>query len=268
MDATTEPTVGTVRSADGTSIAFERIGTGPALILVDAAGGYRGFGPMGPLATLLAARFTVLTYDRRGRGESGDTLPYAVDREVDDLAALIDAVGGSASLYGFSSGAVLALLAAANGHAVTGLALMEPPLALDDQPQPDLGAEVAELVAAGRRGDAVEHFHTSIGVPAELISGMRQAPFWPDLEAIAHTLAYDAVIGTSLPAARLSAIATPTLVLDSAGSDPRLRTWARRVCDALPNARHRTLDGPWHRIPPEDLAPVLTDHFTGPSGHR
>lgn len=259
-----------VTSSDGTSIAFERAGTGPALILVDAAGCFRGFGPMGPLAALLASEFTVFTYDRRGRGDSTDTLPYAVDREVEDLQAIIDAAGGSAFVYGFSSGAVLALHAAAHGLAITKLALLEPPLPVDDQPrpEPDLGAEVAELVAAGRRGDAVEHFQTSIGVPAEMVAGMRQAPFWPALEAIAHTLVYDTIITRSLPVARLAAITTPTLVIQSEQSDGRLRNWAEGISDTLPNARHRTLKGEWHGVPSEDIAPVLAEFFTGRNPNR
>lgn len=252
-----------VRSADGTSIAFERTGTGPALILVDAAGCCRAVGPLGPLAAQLAAKFTVFTYDRRGRGESTDTLPYEVDREIDDLQALITAAGGSAFVYGFSSGAVLALHAAAAGLAIPKLALLEPPLPVDDQPSPeqDLGAEVAALVAAGRRGDAVEHFQRSIGVPAGMTAGMRQAPFWPTLEGLAHTLVYDTLITRSLPAARLKAITVPTLIIDSEGSDARLRGWAHGVAETMPNVQHRTLQGEWHGVPAADLARVLTDFF-------
>ncbi|MFF4879544.1 alpha/beta fold hydrolase [Micromonospora sp. NPDC000668] len=251
-------------SRDGTSIAFERTGSGPALILVDAAGCFRGFGPMGPLAAVLAADFTVFTYDRRGRGDSTDTLPYAVEREVEDLHALIDAAGGSAFVHGFSSGSALALHAAEQGLAIPRLALLEPPVPVDDQPAPesDLGAEVAELVAAGRRGDAIEHFQTSIGVPAEMIAGMRQDPSWPALEALAHTLVYDTVITGSLSVARLSAVTTPTLVIDSEGSDGRLRTWAQGVADTLANARQRSLKGEWHGVPAEDLAAVLVEFFT------
>jgi pimeloyl-ACP methyl ester carboxylesterase len=249
-------------SQDGTSIAFERAGTGPPLILVDAAGGFRGFGPMGPLAAELHPEFTVYRYDRRGRGDSTDNQPYSVDREIDDLQALIDAADGSAFVYGFSSGAVLALHAAARGLAIPKLALLEPALELDEPAEPDpLGAEVAELVAAGRRGDAVEHFNRSIGVPEEYLVGMREAPWWPTMEALAHTLVYDTIITSSLPAARLAAITTPTLVIDSQGSDPRLSEWAQGVTDALPNAQRRTLQGEWHGIGPEILAPVLTEFF-------
>ena len=260
---TVNVTVETVRSADGTSIAFERAGTGPALILVDAALGFRGFGPMGPLAAELASSFTVITYDRRGRGESTDTPPYAVEREVEDLQALVEAVGGSAFGYGFSSGAVLLLHAALAGIAFPRLALLEPPLALEEEPEgADLGAEVAELVAAGRRGDAVEHFNKSIGVPEEMLAGMRDAPFWPTLEQAAHTLVYDTTITSSLPLDRVSAITAPVLVLTSEGSDERLPTWGRWLRETLPYASLRTLEGEWHGVAPEILAPVLGEFFT------
>jgi len=251
------------RSADGTSIAFERAGTGPPLILVDAALGSRGSGPMDALTAELVSRFTVITYDRRGRGESTDMPPYGIAREVEDLQALVDEAGGSAFAYGFSSGAVLLLHAALAGVAFPRLALLEPPLALEDEPdQPDLGAEVAELVAAGRRGDAVEHFNRSIGVPEEMLAGMRDAPFWPALERAAHTLVYDMTITSSLPLDQLSGVTTPTLVLASEGSDERLPTWGRWLCDTLPVCSFTTLAGEWHGVPPETLAPVLGEFFT------
>ena len=256
----------TVTSSDGTSIAFDRAGAGPALILVDAAGGFRGFGPMGPLAEQLASAFTVFTYDRRGRGESGDTLPYAVTREVEDIQALIAAAGGSAFLHGFSSGAVLALVAAADEPAISKVALLEPPL--DDEPspdEPDLGAEVAELVAAGRRGDAVEHFNRSIGVPEEYLVGMRDAPWWPAMESLAHTLVYDTVITGSFPVVRLRSITAPALVINSEGTDERLMGWGKRAADALPNGRHVSLKGEWHGVAPEVLGPALVEFFTGQS---
>jgi pimeloyl-ACP methyl ester carboxylesterase len=255
-----------VMSSDGTSIAFDRAGTGPALILVDAAGCFRGFRPMGELSTVLSSEFTVITYDRRGRGESTDTVPYAVEREVDDLRALIEAAGGSAFVYGFSSGAVLALHAAMRGLAISKLALLEPPLPTDDQPATDpdpLETEVAELVDAGRRGDAVEHFNRSIGVPPEMLVGMRAAPFWPALEALAHTLVYDAIITRSLPVARLATVTTPTLVIDSEQSDERMGGWAERLRATMPNASRRSLEGEWHGVATEDLAPVLAEFFRG-----
>ena len=253
----------TVTSRDGTSIGFDRIGAGPTLILVDAAGGFRGFGPMGPLAEQLSSDFSVITYDRRGRGESGDTLPYAVDREVEDIRALIGAGEGSAFVHGFSSGAVLALIAAADDPAIAKLALLEPPL--EDEPsadEPDLGAEIAELVAAGRRGDAVEHFNRSIGVPEEYLVGMRDAPWWPAMEALAHTLVYDTIITGTFPIARLRTITTPALVINSEATDDRLMKWGRRAAEALPRGRHVTLKGEWHGVAPEVLAPALVEFFS------
>jgi pimeloyl-ACP methyl ester carboxylesterase len=260
----TQATAGTVRSADGTSIAFDRAGTGPPLVMVDAALGFRGFGPLGELAGLLVGNFTVLTYDRRGRGESTDTSPYAVDREVEDLAALIDEAGGAAALYGFSSGAVLGLHAAAGGLPIPKLALLEPPVPLEDhQEEGDLGAEIAELVAAGRRGDAVEHFNRSIGVPEEMVSGMRDAPYWPTLEKIAHTLVYDTTITSSVTPELLASISTPTLVLGSEASGDYLQSSGRVVADALPNGEFVALQGEWHGVQSETLAPVLTAFLAG-----
>jgi pimeloyl-ACP methyl ester carboxylesterase len=257
--------MGRVTSSDGTTIAFERAGAGPALILVDGAMCFRGFGPMGPLAALLASDFTVFTYDRRGRGDSGDTSPYTVDREVDDLQALIDAAGGSACLYGMSSGGLLGLHAAARGLAIPKLALFEPPLPVggDARPQLDLSRELAGLVAADRRGEAVERFQTAIGIPDQVVAEMRHAPFRPALEEIAHTLVYDTTITSSLPLERLSAITAPTLVIDSTGSPGGQRASARAACDALPHAQQRSLNGQFHDVPAEILAPVLCEFLKG-----
>ncbi|WP_283138872.1 alpha/beta fold hydrolase [Rhizohabitans arisaemae] len=254
----------TVTSRDGTRIGFERVGAGPTLILVDAASGFRGFGPMAVLAGYLADGFTVVTYDRRGRGESGDTLPYAVEREVEDLGALIEANGGSAFVHGFSSGASLALLGAAAGLPIERLTLLEPPIVLDQPPQEDdLAAEIDELIAAGRRADAVVHFNTCIGVPAEMIEGMREAPYFPLLEGIAHTLAYDCRITPAVTRSVLESVTVPALVVNSESSDDRLRTWAAQAAAALPQGRHLTLKGEWHGVPNETLAPALIDFLNG-----
>ncbi|MEU2612164.1 alpha/beta fold hydrolase [Micromonospora sp. NPDC007271] len=262
---TRTPVEGTVRSADGTTIAYERSGTGPTVIMVDAAGGFREMGPMRPLAALLADEFTVICYDRRGRGRSSDTAPYHVDREVDDLRALVEEVGGPAGLFGFSSGAVLALVAAARGLPVGRLALLEPPLDLAEAPtgEPGLAAEIAQLVTAGRRGDAVAHFQAAIGVPAELTEGMRGSPSWPALEQLAHTLVYDLTIVDALPADELARVSVPALVIDSEQSDARLRGWAAGVAAALPHGHRRSMRGDWHQVPEAVLAPVLADFFAG-----
>lgn len=266
----------TVQSRDGTTIGYTSIGEGPPVVLVDPAGGFRGFGLLTPLAEQLASDFTAITYDRRGRGESGDTLPYAVEREVEDLAVIIEVAGGSALVYGFSSSAILALWAAADGLPIDRLALLEPPLAFEPEPDgEDLGAEVAELVAAGRRGDAFMHFNRTIGVPEEFLEGMRDAPWWPAAEGLAHTLVYDTRISAGFDVARLASIITPTLVVDSTASDERLHSWAAAAADALPNAVHRTLEGEWHGVAPEILAPVMRDFYlaeepalTGPARAR
>jgi pimeloyl-ACP methyl ester carboxylesterase len=250
-----------VRSADGTEIAYEVRGTGPALILVDPALQYRGFSRLSGLIPPLSDRFAVHAYDRRGRGESTDVQPYAVEREVEDLAALIEAAGGEASLYGFSSGALLAIHAAAAGLPVRRMALLEPPLQEDADPEnPNrLTLELADLIEAGRNGDAVEHFNRGIGVPEEMVAGMRQTPDWPKLEEVAPTLVYDCRISDATTDEVLAAAEAPALVLDSSGSSEDLSGWAASVAAKLPTARHRSLEGEWHAVADEVLAPVLIE---------
>jgi hypothetical protein len=245
-----------VTSNDGTAIAYERTGTGPPLVLVDPALGYRGFDNVRGLGERLTADFTVYSYERRGRGDSGDTPPYAVEREVEDLAAVIAEAGGSASIYGFSSGALLALQAAAAGVPIEKLVLMEPPIGTDDDPaDAAFTAEIAELVAAGRRREAVERFLRDM--PSEVLAGLEGV--MPVLEAVAPTLVYDCLISNATTTGLLEKVPTPTLVLDSQGSSDDLTGWAASVAAALPDARHRSLPGGWHGVPVEVLAPVVTE---------
>lgn len=259
------PASQSVRSADGTLIAFDRSGNGPPVILVEAAGHYRDFSSFDGLVPLLSRDFTVYAYDRRGRGESTDTTPYAPDREVEDLGALIAEAGGSAHVYGYSSGALLAMRAAAQGLPIHRLALLEPPLQDEgvDPPEPDLTAELAALVGAGRSGDAVERFHQSIGVPPEFIASMRSTPQWTKMETVAHTLVYDCIISDTTTPAMLRTVEVPALVLDSTGSTDNLTGWAATVAGQLPRGSHRSLGGEWHTVPDEILAPVLIEFFHG-----
>ena len=253
----------TTTSSDGTAIAYDRFGGGPPVIMT--AGAFNTRSTTEPLAQALAPRFTVLNYDRRGRGDSGDTAPYAVDREIEDLAALISAAGGSASVFGYSSGATLALKAAANGLPVTKLVLYEPPFNTDDS-YPALPAgfatQLAELVSTGRRGDAVELYQTkAVGIPEEVVAQMRHAPFRPGMEALAHTLAYDAAIigDRSLPAALLATVTIPALVISGEQSPPFLRNAARAAAAALPDGRLSVLPGQGHDINPEATAPIMSE---------
>ena len=248
-----------VTSSDGTAIAYERAGTGPALVLVDPALGYREFDHVRGLGERLTADFTVYSYERRGRGDSGDTPPYAVEREVEDLAAVIAEAGGRACVYGFSSGALLALQAAAAGVPIQKLVLMEPPIGTDDDPaDAAFTAEITELVTAGRRREAVERFLSDL--PPEVLAGMEES--MPALEAVAHTLVYDCLISDATTTRLLAKVPTPTLVLDSQGSGEDLTGWAASVAAALPDARHRSLPGGWHGVPVEVLAPVVAEFCT------
>jgi len=257
----------TVTSKDGTTIAFDRLGDGPPVILV--SGGSVDRSSNAPLAERLAEHFTVFNYDRRGRGPSGDTPPYAVAREVEDIDAVITAAGGSACLYGTSSGAALALEAAASGLAITRLALWEPPYFLDGSPHrppADTATTYNELVSAGRRGDAVEFFMAKVvGLPNEFVAFARSQPWWPAQEALAHTLAYDATImgDYSLPTARAAAVAAPTIVIAGGASPEWMRDTAQALVDLLPDAQISILEGQEHNVAPEAIAPVLVEFFNG-----
>jgi pimeloyl-ACP methyl ester carboxylesterase len=255
-----------ITSPDGTTIAYESVGGGPALVLVDGAMCHRAAGPMRPLAGLLRDAFTVHTYDRRGRGESSDTPPYAVAREVEDMRALIARAGGEAYVYAISSGAALALAAAAAGPGIIGLALYEPPFlaeAGDGARTREYTERLTALLDAGRRGDAVALFMTHVGIPAEAVAGARAQPGWAALEAIAPTLAYDdQVLGDGgVPRDLAATITVPTLVLAGGASPQGLRRAAKATADALPAAGHRVLDGQTHDVAPDALAPVLREFF-------
>ena len=260
----------TVASKDGTAIAFEKSGKGPAVVLV--AGALSDRSVNAPLAKLLSARYTVFNYDRRGKGASGDTQPYAVEREVEDLEALILEAGGKACLYGISSGAVLALEAAARLPArVRRLALYEPPFVVDASRTPvpqDFVKRVTAMVAEGRRGDAVEYFMVdAVGVPAEQLPRMRQAPMWPGLEKVAHTLAYEGLVmgstqaGKPLPDQRWATATAPILVISGGRSEPWLRNAADALADVLPHAERQTLEGQDHGVQAVAIAPVLAEYF-------
>ncbi|GGT37939.1 alpha/beta fold hydrolase [Nonomuraea spiralis] len=254
-----------VISQDGTAIAYDRIGQGPAMILIGAGPTDRSANA--PLAELLAKDLTVYNYDRRGRGDSGDTAPYAVDREFEDIEALITAAGGSAHLYGTSGGGIIALEAAARGLAVDRLAVWEVPYILPGTRTPvpaDYREQLVALLAEGRRGDMCELFLTAaVGIPAEFVAPMRDFPGWPAMEAVAHTLIYDATItgDFSLPADRLTGVTAPTLVIDGE-TIPWISSTAQAVADLLPDVRRATLTGQPHNVAPEAIAPALAAFFT------
>ena len=260
----------TVTSKDGTTIAFDQSGQGQAVIFVDGALQYRAFDQgMVPLADLLSQHFTVIHYDRRGRGDSTDTQPYALAREIEDIEALIDEAGGSAFLYGISSGATLAFEAAlALDRKVKKLVMYEPPYNDDDnarQGWKQYRQQLKEVLAEGRRGDAVGLFMMLVGMPADQLEGMRQHPMWPLWEAVGHTLAYDAAaLGEdgALPMERTASLAVPTLVMDGGASEwSFMHTTAVALAKAIPNAQHRSLEGQSHEVSPEALAPVLIEFF-------
>ena len=260
----------TVQSADGTTIAFDKHGKGPALILVDGALEHRSMdSETARLGTRLSECFTVFHYDRRGRGDSTDTQPYAVEREMEDLDAIITEAGGSACVFGISSGAALAMQAAIRlGNRIKKLAMYEAPYNDDEAARRAWRAyrkQLAEVLADGRRGDALALFMMLVGMPPEHLDAVRQHPLWPIWEAAAPTLAYDAAImgeDASVPTEKAAQVAAPTLVMDGEASFPFMHVTATALANAIPHAEHRTLPGQTHEVEAAVLAPVLVEFFT------
>ncbi|MBA3871355.1 MAG: alpha/beta hydrolase [Anaerolineae bacterium] len=276
----------TVISKDGTSIAYDCIGSGFPLILVTGALGVRGDSSKDELVNRLKDHFTVINYDRRGRGDSSDTLPYTPQREIEDIDALINAVGGAAYLHGMSSGAILVLEAAAKlPTKVKKISLYEPPFIIDDSRPPlpkDYVQQLNKAVAEGKSGDAVEIFMTqALLIPAEFVSMMRNAPMaqtfpegvkppeWSDMEKVAHTLAYDGEIvqdylaGHPLPEKRWSAYTSPGLVIVGGNSEPFFHDGATALTADMPIIKFYALEGHDHAVSPIALAPVLIKFFEG-----
>lgn len=261
-----------VRSEDGTRIVFDRSGDGPPVVVVGGALNDRA--TAAPMTAALSPHFTAYAYDRRGRGASGDTQPYSVEREVEDLDAVIGEAGGSAFVYGHSSGGVLALEAAARGLPIMKLALYEPPFIVDDSRPPipkDYVARLEGLASSGKRGDAVAYFMTKgVGLPVEFVEQMRNAPMWQWMEELAPTLAYDGIImgdtmsgsETALPT-EWKAITTATLVMDGGESPAWQRHAVQALCDILPHALRRSIEGQDHGAAPEAVAPALVEFFGG-----
>src|SRR5258706_8575208 len=260
-----------VHSKDGTAIAFDQLGQGPAIILVGGAFTDRSQPTLVQLAALLAPHFTVFTYDRRGRGDSSDTAPYAVEREVEDLEALVNEAGGTVFVAGISSGAALALEATRRLTGIRKLALYEAPFVVDDS-RPPISEEwtrINEAVSAGRRGDALARFLKVVGIPVFFVAVMPLMPAWSKLKGVAHTLPYDGAIvrdnqrGKPLPASHWAFVTIPTLVMDGGKSPVWMRHGMQALAAALPNAQYRTLEGQTHNVKAKAHAPALVEFFKG-----
>lgn len=260
----------TLTSADGTTIAYESMGTGPSVVLVDGAMCYREMGPCRGVAEQLADRFTVHIYDRRGRGESQDSSPFAVEREIEDLDAVIRTAGGTAHVWGASSGAALALEAARRGVPMERLALYEAPFVVDDfpdAPRASLLEHVEADLADGRPQDAVKRFMREVGVPAPFVQLMRLMPAWKKMTAVATTLPYDLTLmaphqqGRPIPDGYFASVRVPTLVLAGGKSPEWMRSSQQALAHAVPEAEHRSLDGQTHMVKAKVVAPVLAEWF-------
>jgi pimeloyl-ACP methyl ester carboxylesterase len=262
-----------VISKDSTSIAYDKLGKGLPLILVDGALCYRASGPNTPLAALLAQHFTVFTYDRRGRGESDEMKPYSVEREVEDIEALIQEAGGSAYVYGISSGAALALEAAMRLPSIKKVALYEAPFVVDNTrssvPE-DYLKQLNTLLDSNNQGGAVKFFmRKGVGVPAIFVFMMQFMPVWSKLKAVAHTLPYDTILtvdnqrGKPLPVDHWTSVTVPSLVVVGGKSPAWMLNSMQSLSNILPNAKFRTLEGQTHIVKPTALAPVLREFFAG-----
>jgi len=260
----------TVTSKDGTTIAYQRRGSGPALIVVDGALCSRAFGPSADLAAALAGSFTVYTYDRRGRGQSNDTAPYSPAREIEDLDALIDAAGGTAAVLGLSSGAALALEAAAAGSRMAAVLAYEPPYVHDagEGSGDHYEAQLKQLLADGDRGGAVAYFmRDMVGAPRAVVFLMRVMPqIWRKLKTSAPTLPHDAAVmsGFRIPRARFASIRIPALVMNGSKTDARLKNAAGAVARTIPSSQHRELAGQTHNVKAAVLAAAAMAFLVSP----
>ncbi len=256
-----------VISKDGTPIAYSKTGKGEPLIMVDGAMCSRAFGPTPKMAPLLAAHFTVYTYDRRGRNESGDTLPYSVEKEIEDLDALIKEAGGSVYMIGFSSGAALTLNAAAKGLNIKKMILYEAPYVMNmggHNPPIDAEKQFKQFIASGERGKAVTFFMKDlIGMPAIFPMIMSITPVWKKLKAVAHTLPYDAAVmrDYTIPAQLAASVDTPTLVAGGEKSPIQLRNSVQKLAEAIPNSELQILKGQNHNVSAGAIVPVMMEYF-------
>ena len=257
-----------VTSKDGTRIGYSVVGAGPAIILIDGALCWRASGPAGPLAEQLKDRFSVYTYDRRGRGESGDTKPYAIEREVEDLAAVIGAAGGTAAVYAISSGVGLALAAANAGLPISKMVLYEFPIFTDNSRHvtADYARRMDELIASGDNAGAVKHFMgTGVGVPKFAMFMMGLMGIFRKLAPVAPTLAYDTRLitpywtNTPPDASTWPDVAMPVLDIGGGKSEAWMQNAQVAVSEALPNATHKTLPGQNHMVAPTAIAPMIKE---------
>lgn len=267
-----QDTTGPATSKDGTRIAFEKTGSGPAVIVISGALSHRGLYRDQTLPARLSEHFTVYLYDRRGRGGSTDMQPYAVEREIEDIDALINDAGGSAYLYGVSSGAALALQAAATLGAtkVTKLAIYEPPYGQEKQAFATQKQRVNELIRTGGPGEAAAFFMSAIGTPPDALEAMKRSPEWEAIKKIDFTLAYDfAVLGDGeVPQEIVKAIRVPTLVMNGGKSMEFMQPTADRIAALIPQATRKTLEGQTHQVAADAMAPVLIEFFSGSSARQ
>lgn len=259
--------MGKVISKDGTSIGYSKTGKGLPLIMVDGAMCSRAFGPTIKMAPMLEEHFTVITYDRRGRNESGDTKPYSTEREVEDLEALVNEAGGPVYMVGFSSGAALTLRAAAKKLNIKKQLLYEAPYVMNmggHNPPADAEEQFKKLIAADKRGGAVKYFMKDlIGMPAFVPAIMSITPVWSKLKGVAHTLPYDAAVmgDYTIPNNLAAGVTIPTLVVGGEKSPIQLRNAVQALNKVIPGSQLKMLKGEDHNVSAKAIVPVMVDYF-------
>ena len=264
MDSqSTEVVAGVAVSPDGSRIAWDRRGRGPAVVQVDGALYHRAMDAGTGTAGELADEFTAYRFDRRGRGDSTENGPYALEREIEDLAAVVDAAGGSAHVVGVSSGGALALRAAAAGVPMESLVLYELPFNVDGSGRPipaDFADRVLEVLRRGERVTAVEMFMDLVGMPSSVLDEIRGTAKWEQWVQLAGTIPHDVYCvqpfarGDPLPPGVFDTATVPTLVLVGGHCPASMETAARALADVLPQGRHEVLTGEQHTVGPVALA--------------
>ncbi len=255
-----------VVSKDGTLITYDVLGQGPPLVIVNGALSVRNFVFARKTAEELAKTFTVYNYDRRGRGDSTDNPSYSVAKEIEDVAAICKAAGSKPFVVGFSSGAALALEAAAAGVPMAGLYAYEPPYVRadpNDKTDIDFREKLEAYRANGQRDEAVTYFMKTVGVPGFGVAIMKMLPMWKVMRSVAHTLPYDAAVmdGFKVPTKRLAAIKVPTTVANGAKTSPALKIGAKAAADAVPKSQYRVVPKANHGVKPKAIAPELAAVF-------
>lgn len=257
-----------VISKDGTKIAYDVTGSGPVMIYITGATCFRNFFPILDDVKILSKNLTVYNYDRRGRGDSSDTMPYSIEKEIEDLEALIQVVGSKVFLYGHSSGAILALNAALKlRKTIEKIVVYDPPYVHTEKEKfnyQDLAKNVLIKLSEGKNKHAMRKFLVGIGMPKFFVWLLPLFPGWKTMHTLAPTLAYDIELSKDYPPIELfRKIHIPTLVLVGSKSPERIRTSGTQIAAAISNSDFKEMQGQDHMVSAKALLPILVQFFGG-----